>query len=334
MEIKGYSVADLKMALASKDFWRTDPLPITRHRAASHIHNPRAEENDIVLLVCFDNGRIVGYLGILPDRIYLADAPFKLGWLTGWWVDPRRAPAGVGTALLFRGLNAYDQQLGVSGSSKAAGKVLMASRRFISITPLKGLDIEPGGRTGFKGGDEMIAHLNFEYISSIDPETESLIYRHHRQDLSRKEKADLDWIMTYPWVLSAPLRDIAGEKYYFSSAANRFDYLAVKVFRGGDELIGFFMLKVRDRKASLIFSYFEDAAVDALLAAVMHHARAMEVDVLGLHEARMAARLGTAGGGPGSVKPVSRGFLLTKPFADKAWADCRLQGGDGDLAFY
>jgi hypothetical protein len=180
----------------------------------------------------------------------------------------------------------------------------------------------------------MIAHLNFEYISSIDPETESLIRRHHRQDLSRKEKADLDWIMTYPWVLSAPLKDIAGRKYYFSSVANRFDYLAVKVFTEGDELIGFFVLKVRDRKTSLIFSYFEDAAVDALLAAVMHHARAMEVDVLGLYEARMAARLATAGGGPGSVKPVSRGFLLTKPFADKAWGNCRLQGGDGDLAFY
>jgi hypothetical protein len=334
MEIKGYSVADLKIALASTDFWRTDPLPITRHRAASQIHNPRAEENDIVLLVCYEKGRIVGYLGILPDRIYLSGKPYKLGWLTGWWVDQRRAPAGVGTALLFRGLNAYDQQLGVSGSSKAAASVLMASRRFVSIDPLKGLDIEPRDRTGFKGGDEMIAHLNFEYVSSIDPETESLIYRHHRLDLCRKEKADLDWIMTYPWVLSAPLKDMAGKKYYFSSVANRFDYLAVKVFKESAELIGFFVLKVRNRKASLIFSYFEDAAVDALLAAVMHHARAMEVDVLGLHEARMAARLGPAGGGPGSVKPVSRGFLLTKPFAEKAWADCRLQGGDGDLAFY
>jgi hypothetical protein len=334
MEIKNYTIGDLKEALASNHFWRADPLPITRHRAAAQLHNPRADANDIVLLVCREGSRIVGYLGILPDRIFISGKSYKLGWLTGWWVDPRRASSGVGTALLFRGLNAYSQQIGVSGSSKAAGKVLTASRRFVSIDPLKGLDIELDNRTGVAGDDEQISHLGFEYVSLIDAETESFIHRHHRRDLSRKEKADLDWIMTYPWVLSAPLKDMAGKRYYFSSVADRFYYLAVKVFAERTGLIGFFMLKVRDRKTSLVFSYFEDTAVDALLAAVVHHARAMEADVLGLHEARMAARFRETGEPAGSAKPVSRGFLLTKLFADKGWADCRLQGGDGDLAFY
>ena len=333
MEIKSYTIGDLKATLASNDFWRADPLPITRHRAAAHLHNPRADANDVVLLVCHEGRRTVGYLSILPDRIFLSDTSYKLGWLTGWWVDPRRASGGVGTALLFRGLNAYNQQIGVSGSSKAAGKVLRASRRFVDIDPLKGLDIELGNRIGFEGDDELISHLGFEYVSLIDGETESFIHRHHRRDLCRKEKADLDWIMTYPWVLSAPLKDITGKRYYFSSVANRFYYLAVKVFAEGTGLIGFFMLKVRDRMTSVVFSYFEDAAVDALLAAVVHHARALDADVLGLHEARMAARFREAGEA-GSAKPVSRGFLLAKPFADKGCSDGRLQGGDGDLAFY
>ncbi len=70
MEIKAFTVADLKTALVSEDFWLTETLPITKHRALSYSRNPRAEEDDLVLLVAYQDNRVIGYLGILPDKIF------------------------------------------------------------------------------------------------------------------------------------------------------------------------------------------------------------------------------------------------------------------------
>jgi hypothetical protein len=124
MEIKAFTVADLKTALLSEDFWLTKTLPITKHRALSHSHNPRADKDDPVLLVAYQDSQVIGYLGILPDKIFVNNAVYKFGWLTSWWVDPSCATTGVGAILLFKALNAYQQQLGVSGGSKEARKAL------------------------------------------------------------------------------------------------------------------------------------------------------------------------------------------------------------------
>ena len=62
MEIKTFTVADLKTALVSEDFWLTKTLPITKHRALSYCRNPRAEADDPVLLVAYQDNRVIGYL--------------------------------------------------------------------------------------------------------------------------------------------------------------------------------------------------------------------------------------------------------------------------------
>ena len=84
MEIKAFTVADLKTVLASEDFWLTQTLPITKHRALSYSRNPRADADDPVLLVAYRDNRGIGYLGILPDKIFVGDVVYKLGWLTSW----------------------------------------------------------------------------------------------------------------------------------------------------------------------------------------------------------------------------------------------------------
>ena len=86
MEIKTFTIVDLKAALGSKKFWMTNVLPITKHRALSYCQNPRAGSNDPVLLVAYQDNQVIGYLGILPDKIFVNDTVYKLGWLTSWWV--------------------------------------------------------------------------------------------------------------------------------------------------------------------------------------------------------------------------------------------------------
>jgi hypothetical protein len=368
MEIKTFTVADLKTALVSEDFWLTKTLPITKHRALSYCRNPRAEEDDPVLLVAYQDIKVIGYLGILPDKIFVNDASYKLGWLTSWWVDPSCATAGVGAILLFKALNAYDQYVGVSGSSPKAIKALHASQKFMALKPLQGLDIRlrlnvtrdiprrlPAlkiFRVLFKVFDEMMGavvnlriffwqqrnnpgqRLTFEYISTIDEQTDHFIQQHHQHDLTRKEKFDLSWIINYPWILSAPLKDTASKRYYFSSRADRFSCLGVKVFEHHNEMIGFFLLKVRDDRMSVVYSYFESRHAVSITAAVVQQALAMEVSILSLYGERLVTSFSKLGCPCWSAKKKSREFSLSKAFADIPLANYRLQGGDGDLAFY
>lgn len=368
MEIKAFTVADLRTALASEEFWLTQTLPITKHRALSFIRNPRADAHDPVLLVAYRDHRVIGYLGILPDKIFVNDVVYKLGWLTGWWVDPASATAGVGAILLFKALNAYDQYIGVSGASREARQALRASRNFIALNSLHGLDIRlrlnlTGNflrrfpalkifRVVFKifeavtdeavnlrsyfwrRSNHQCRHLSFEYIAAVDEETDRFIKQHHQHDLTRKAKVDLSWIMSNPWILSTPFKDSTGKRYYFSSRAGRFYYLGVKVFAQPSEMIGFLLLKVRDDRMSVVYAYFEPRHAASITAAACLHALAMDVNILSLYDEQLASSFSGLGCPCWSVRKKSRGFLLSKKFADIPLVNCRLQGGDGDLAFY
>ncbi len=368
MEIKAFTVADLKTALLSEDFWHTKTLPITKHRAISYSRNPRADKDDPVLLVAYQDSQVIGYLGILPDKIFADNAVYKFGWLTSWWVDPSCATTGVGAILLFKALNAYQQQLGVSGGSKEARKALDASQKFRAVKSLKGLDIRfrlnvtgtilrkhpalkifrvlfkifddmldeiVNLRSFFwKRGNDICQRLTFEYISSIDEETGQFIQRHHQHDLTRKGKADLNWIMMYPWILSAPFKDSAGKRYYFSSRSEKFYYLGVKVFEHNNEMVGFFLLKVRDDRMSVVYSYFESQHALSVTAAVVHHTLAMDVSSLSLYDEQLVERFSELRCPCWSAKAVSRGFSLSKALVDIPLTNYRLHGGDGDLSFY
>jgi len=368
MELKTFTVADLEIALLSEDFWLTTTLPITKQKALSFCRNPRAEKDDPVLLVAYQDNQVIGYLGILPDKILFNNADRKLGWLTSWWVDPCIATKGVGALLLYKALNTYPDGVGVSGGSKEARKVLNGSQKFFVLKPLKGLDIRfrfnasraiprkfPSlrlFRVWFKIADVVLdeivslrrfswerrsticQRLTFEYISSIDEETGRFIERHHQQDLTRKGKADLDWIMTYPWIVSAPQKDSASRRYYFSSISVRFFYLGVKVFEPDNGMVGFLMLSVRNDRMNVVYSHFERQHAASIAAAAVYHALAMDVSTLRLYDEQLVKSVSQLRCPSWSTKSISRGFFLSKAFADIPLAECRLHGGDGDFAFY
>ena len=368
MEIKTFTVADLQLALLSEDFWLAKTLPITKQRALSFCQNPRAEKDDPVLLVAYQDNHIIGYLGILPDKIFFNNADHKLGWLTGWWVDPSSATKGVGVILLYKALNTYRERIGVSGGSKEARKVLHASQKFIALNPLKGIDIRFRFNASraifrkfpwmkifgvwFKIAEVLLneivnfrrffwerrntirQRLSFEYFSSIDEETGRFIERHHHRDLTRKGKAELNWIMTCPWIVSAPQKDAAARRYFFSSISARFFYLGVKVYEQNNEMVGFLMLNVRNDRMSVVYAHFENRHAPSIAAAAVYHALAMDVSTLRLYDEQLVKSIAGLRCPCWSTQSISRGFFLSKAFADIPLADCRLHGGDGDFAFY
>jgi hypothetical protein len=60
----------------------------------------------------------------------------------------------------------------------------------------------------------------------------------------------------------------------------------------------------------------------------------MDVGILSLYDEQLVARFSELRCPCWSTKKNSRGFSLSKAFANIPLADYRLHGGDGDLAFY
>ena len=99
-------------------------------------------------------------------------------------------------------------------------------------------------------------------------------------------------------------------------------------------MMGFFLLKLRDDRMSVVYSFFDKRHATSIAAAAFHHALATEVSILSLYDEQLIAGFSALGCPCWSVDKKSREFSLSKAFAGISLVNCRLQGGDGDLAFY
>jgi len=82
IQIRQLNKAQLLTFIYSEEYKNLTFIPITKHRAISHIHNPRADDDDIILFLAYENEELVGYLGVLADKIYYQNSPIKCGWLS------------------------------------------------------------------------------------------------------------------------------------------------------------------------------------------------------------------------------------------------------------
>jgi len=72
IEIEYLTIQDLKKELQKSVFFEGQHiLPITKHRALSHVNNPRAEAHDVVLLLAKKQHQICGYIGMTHKFIII-----------------------------------------------------------------------------------------------------------------------------------------------------------------------------------------------------------------------------------------------------------------------
>ena len=73
IDIRLLNKKHLNEYINSDIFADQDNIPISKHRALSHFNNPRLDEDDIILLLAYENDRMIGYLGVLPDKIFFSN---------------------------------------------------------------------------------------------------------------------------------------------------------------------------------------------------------------------------------------------------------------------
>ena len=125
MEYVFYNKSALRKAINSKELFETIDIPITLNRALSFTKNPRLDNKDTLLIVAKEDDTLLGYIGILPDFIFVKNTKIKLGILTTWWA---KTGSSVGLPLLLKALKSYDYKMFGAEYSKEAGHVYLGSK--------------------------------------------------------------------------------------------------------------------------------------------------------------------------------------------------------------
>ena len=365
MKILHYTVNDLQKKLHESDFWSTDILPITKHRALSHIHNPRAHRDDAVLFVGYNNGDIIGYLGVLPDRIYLQDEAHTMAWGSTLWVDPKHRGNRIGQLLVSTASERYD--ICSSGVTWSGKMVADTSGNFMTLRTSKGVAFLMRScysyvlpkqfkslrriRPLFRFIDRFANNLvdlhslywkrlkdgyrpgNIEFITEIDDQTDRFIRQHSGNALSKRTAQELNWIIKYPWIIPAPRNDTAQKRYFFSSTASRFLYLNVKLFDARGNMTGFVMFKVKDNILSIPFAYFTDAAIDDIVYLIDGIVVEMKIDIFITYQKNIIEKFSTNHLPYLYKKDLTLLYHKPKRLKDFDFSRCVFQDGEGDSAF-
>lgn len=230
MHIKLLNSAQLQDFIASSAYQNMPNVPISRIRAISHCANPRADADDILLFLAMENGEMLGYLGVLPDSIFVDGNAEKIGWMSCLWISPQARGKGIAKLLIETVLKSWDNRIILTEFTPEAGKLYNRTNLFQDLAVLQGIRIYDWAKWDiwalkkvpklrsfaflFKGMSFLTSvffrllrprfnnteELLFMPIQDIDAEIGDFIIKKNKNTLFRRAEKELNWLTQYPWV--------------------------------------------------------------------------------------------------------------------------------------
>lgn len=294
ISLQTYNKEQLKKLIDSDQFLSFPFKPISRHRALSHINNPRAAENDTLLILAFEDDKLAGYIGFLPDYFFHNDQKIKVSWLSTLFVHPDFRGKRIAQQLLSEACKQYNDKILITEFTPEAENMYVKSKTFDYVKPLQGFTyhyrfnlskILPQKKASWqkytsllKGIDNVGNLLITPFIGSffhskknyavgniLDEESLNFINENKNLNSFRRNADELSWIVNYPWILNGNSND---EKYLFSSFAREFKYIFIKVYNEKNILSNLLVLTVRDQGAKL--QYIFGNGDNELCAEIIH----------------------------------------------------------------
>ncbi len=280
IEIVSYTQQDLKRLLADDQFWAQPRLPITKRRALSYLSNPRAEDSDTVLVTALSKGRMVAYIGILPDVLRNGHhEPMRFGWTTTWWVEAESAYKASASMILFAAMREYTNRIAGSNPSDEAERVWVATKLFrecvrfdrvyfiLAPPPSIGF-LSPPVRWMSGAKNRMIFNrklrkcgLEIRTVDTFDEPFESFVNTRAVADPLGRDTAYWNWVLNFPWMSTSPEDEAAQKSYAFSVFAKDFRQIPLLVIRHGT-VIAFLVMTLREGRLTLKYADYDpgDAA--------------------------------------------------------------------------
>jgi hypothetical protein len=361
MEIVSYNKKELQAFIDSDFFNELDKVPISRHRAISHIRNPYCPDDYVLLWAAYEGNSLAGYAGVLPDCIELNGAKHKICWFSCFWVHESYRKQNVAPALFYSLMKTYENQLFVSNMLFSLEKSYQKSQIFQPTQSTKGYTFY---RT-FCFGNILKARFPwFKHFLPIYLFTEKILnfilgircltgrkiktkievvengelndeLRFFLDNFSKSNEnsivRDLEhfkWIIENPWVqVGKP--DKESQRYYFSSKAEQFEYRLLKVYIS-EKLSGFIILKIRDKKLVVSYLYLPDQYKKDVASYILNFINDEKIQTLTCFDKVLSTYFSKKQSRFVFIKNTKQLYLFPK---DMEISSSILQAGDGDSVF-
>ncbi|MCU7618578.1 GNAT family N-acetyltransferase [Chryseobacterium sp. PBS4-4] len=268
IHLKTLNKKQLENFVSSGEFQQYDFLPITEHRAKSHITNPKANDEQTLLILAFDDDQLAGYIGCLPDEFLIDGKALHYAWLSTLFISDQFRGKRIAQTLLNRAFDEYSGNIAITEFTKEAESLYNKIGVFKYIKPKQGkryyfrTDLEtiiPSKKENtkpfkpvFKIADSVAnffisiknsfvkqPRFPFEVLDKIDGESADFI----SEFKSNRTAEEINWAIENPWILKGETVD---KNYLFSSYSQNFKYFWVKVYCDNKNLMTCSLLAVRD----------------------------------------------------------------------------------------
>ncbi|MBB4807715.1 GNAT superfamily N-acetyltransferase [Chryseobacterium defluvii] len=356
IHLKTFNKKELAEFVSSGDFRKYDFLPITEQRAKSQIRNPKADDEQALLILAFDDDRLAGYLGCFPDHFLIDGNPVKYAWLSTIYVSNEFRGKRIAQTLLNKAFEEYNGAISITEFTKEAeslynkigvfqyieskkGKRYYFRSDLATVIPSKKPETKPMKplfRITDLGINSLLSVKNyfsekpdftFEILDKIDTESAEFISRFK----SNRNAAEINWIMENPWVLEGKSKE---EKYLFSNTAQVFRYHWVKIYDHHGVLETCSLLFIRDGHLKIPY-LFSNSDLTLYIDFLSYFIIEKKIKTLTSYQTTLNEKIITAKGFPKIYeRDFERRYMFHKRFFEKLPENFTpyFQDGDGDCA--
>lgn len=366
IQFKALNRIALQSYIYSEAYYTAPFLPISQQRALSHIANPAATDEDILLILVLENEVLVGYLGILPDTIHVSETQIdKFGWLSCLWIDDSQRGKGLAKQLVQKAFEYYDFKIAVRDFTPEAKKIYDKTGQFNDLLikygirlylradfknllpPRKGIwaKLLPLWRITDKCFNFIfdnrfflykypLSKLKIQYTHSIDSEMAAFIAKHNTNDLFKRNADELNWVLRYPWLLEMPAADEWSKKYHFSYYNRSFANYTLRITNQKGQIVGCMLFSKRDDNLKLPYCFYEKEYIDEIVRIILQINIHLNISTFTVYHTEIVKKLQEMRTPAFYKKTIKKHVILGKIFnlehIDNIYTN---QDGDGDGAF-
>lgn len=276
----------------SFEYSELENVPISPGRALSYAHNPRSEDSDVVLLMIFDQKKLIAYRTLFYDFIETEKEKIRFAWISGSWVHPEYRRQGFSKLLIKKSIEVSEGKIMFSNYAPISHKLYVNSGYFEPVYENTGYkfyfrfcftEILSSKYPFFKkikfllqAGDfvmnlfiEIRKHFYkkiktsdiVEYNRLPGEEYDFLIKNLSSNNAFKRNSEYFKYITDFPWVKEEMRKDPIDRKYQFSTTAKRFKY---KFIQFGPAKNGLYILKIREKNFTIPYFYIDTVDIEKL----------------------------------------------------------------------
>ncbi len=361
MQFKEIKIADLKEFLNSKLYLHSKNIPITKQRALSQFANPRADKEAIALIIALDNNnQIIGFIGALPEKIPNISA--KLTWNSCWWIDPNNGKQ-VAIPLFLKFLKSWNNLVMFRDLTDKTEQIIFRLNLFEKVKKLTGYryflrlntaEIFVNKNKNFKYIKPALQFVDFIFnksislknklflkpkhtlftaskIDKIDEESQKFILQNNKNELFKRSKKELNWVLKQPWVCSESYKK-PNQFYYFSDVSAIFKNYVYKIY-SKKTLIAILFLTNNNGLVKLPYAYFLNGKESVVLAFLYRFLLEKKATSFFVINPKLQVAIEQNKNPFWYKKTIQKDFVVSKKLATLLPENFTFQDGEGDFVF-